>query len=301
MFGKEKIRGLEDDLSRLRGTMEGLEKEKKGLQEELSGARDQLQDVQTQLATAQARIAELEKCIAESENVELLEKARQTVVEYEGLKELYLKKNQEIDAVRESTEEGFAREAATKRQDLADEIEQKREDNREMIAETVSTFAGSYRYYLDQIRVLMDALSQAATETGRSLFRGDTAGLQESFGAKIVERLRDDTGSLPENQGDRLLIGTEEAEEKETSAAEIPEAEITEATETAEEADTAELEEERLFDIPEDGVLAPEAEAGPEAKEETLEEEDTSVIEEEPADQEKEDIPEDAPEGTREV
>ena len=187
MSGKEKIRALEEELASLKGKMNTAEKEKK----------------------------ELEKKVAESELTELQEKARQTIVEYEGLKELYQQKNREIDATRESTEEGFAREAATKRHDLAEEIEQNREDNRQMVSETVRTFAGSYRDYLDQIRALMDALSEAAKETGENLFKGETQDIRGSFGTRIVERLRDDADSLRQNTGDKLLIGAEEPEAQE--------------------------------------------------------------------------------------
>ena len=203
MFGKEKIRALEEELASLKGKMNTAEKEKKELEDRLSSTKDQLK-------TAQEKIQELEKKVAESELTELQEKARQTIVEYEGLKELYQQKNREIDATRESTEEGFAREAATKRHDLAEEIEQNREDNRQMVSETVRTFAGSYRYYLDQIRALMDALSEAAKETGENLFKGETQDIRGSFGTRIVERLRDDADSLRQNTGDKLLIGAEE-------------------------------------------------------------------------------------------
>ncbi|MBQ9210753.1 MAG: hypothetical protein IJ153_03555 [Clostridia bacterium] len=204
MFGKEKIKALEDQLSSARKKMEDTLKDKTTLTEELSSTREELQ-------AARERIKSLEEQIAQSESAELKEQARQTIVEYEGLKELYQQKNQEIDATREDIEEGFAREAATKRQDLADEIAQKEEDNRQMIAETVSTFAGSYRYYLDQIRVLMDALSQAAQETGDTLFKAEQQNIQESFGVRIVERLRSDADTLRKSDGDKLLIGAEEA------------------------------------------------------------------------------------------
>ncbi len=228
MFGKEKIRALEDQLNALKGKMNTAEKEKKELEDRLNGTKNQLQ-------AAKAKIEELEKKVAESELTELQEKARQTIVEYEGLKELYLQKNREIDATRESTEEGFAREAATKRHDLAEEIEQNREENREMVTETVKTFAGSYRYYLDQIRALMDALSEAAKETGENLFKGESTDIRASFGTRIVERLRDDADSLRQNTGDKLLIGAEE-EPVEEPAAEACEACEEAAEEVKEEA-----------------------------------------------------------------
>ena len=228
MFGKEKIRALEEELASLKGKMNTAEKEKKELEDRLSSAKDQLK-------TAQEKIQELEKKVAESELTELQEKARQTIVEYEGLKELYQQKNREIDATRESTEEGFAREAATKRHDLAEEIEQNREDNRQMVSETVRTFAGSYRYYLDQIRALMDALSEAAKETGENLFKGETQDIRGSFGTRIVERLRDDADSLRQNTGDKLLIGAEEPEAQEAVCEKVAETACDACEEAAEE------------------------------------------------------------------
>lgn len=231
MFGKEKIRALEEQLASLKGKMNTAEKEKKELEDRLSSTKDQLK-------TAQEKIQELEKKVAESELTELQEKARQTIVEYEGLKELYQQKNREIDATRESTEEGFAREAATKRHDLAEEIEQNREDNRQMVSETVRTFAGSYRYYLDQIRALMDALSEAAKETGENLFKGETQDIRGSFGTRIVERLRDDADSLRQNTGDKLLIGAEEPAAQEAvceACEEVAETACEACEETAEE------------------------------------------------------------------
>ena len=158
MFGSGKIKELEARLSSMRNKLDSVEKEKK--------------DALQQLTDAKGRIQDLERQLAESEGTELKNQARKTIVEYEGLKDLYMQKNRELDESRESVEEGFAREAATKRHDLEEEIRTNREDNQTMVTETVKTFAGSYQYYLDQIRVLMDALSQAAKETGDSLFEG---------------------------------------------------------------------------------------------------------------------------------
>ena len=199
MFGNEKRKELESRLSEIQHRLDSSEKEKADLQQQLKTAKDKIQD--------------LEKRLAESEGTELQEKARQTIVEYEGLKELYAQKAKELDESRESTEESFAREAANKRHDLSEEIRINRENNQNMVTETVKTFAGSYQYYLDQIRVLMDALSQAAKETGESLFAGDPEDIRERFGAKILGRLRSDADALKQENGDVLLIGTEEREE----------------------------------------------------------------------------------------
>ena len=210
MFGKGKIKELENQLTAMKQKLESAVREKTDLDAQLKSAKD--------------KITELEQKLVDTDLNGLKEKARKTIVEYEGLKDLYQKKNQELDASREGIEEGFAREAAMKRSDLADEIQSQREDNQTMVSETVKTFAGSYQYYLDQVRTLMDALSQAAKETGESLFSGDTQNIKERFGAKVLEHLRLDRDSLQQDTGDLLLIGKEEAPAAEEAAEEAAEA-----------------------------------------------------------------------------
>ena len=218
MFGSGKLRELEAQLSSVKNKLESAVKEKTDLLQQLKDAKDRIQD--------------LEKQLAESEGTELKEQAKKTIVEYEGLKELYVQKNKELDESRERVEEGFAREAAAKRHDLSEEIRVSREDNQAMVSEAVQTFAGSYQYYLDQVRVLMDALSQAAQETGGALFAGENQNIKERFGARILEHLQNDTDALKQNTEDLLLIGAEEEKE----AAEGLEAAEEEAAETAQEA-----------------------------------------------------------------
>lgn len=233
MFGSGKIKELEARLSSMRNKLDSVEKEKK--------------DALQQLTDAKGRIQDLERQLAESEGTELKNQARKTIVEYEGLKDLYMQKNRELDESRESVEEGFAREAASKRHDLEEEIRTNREDNQTMVTETVKTFAGSYQYYLDQIRVLMDALSQAAKETGDSLFAGDQPNIKEVFGSRIREHLQNDTDALRQNAGDILLIGAEEAKAAVAETAEeiagtveeavVPAEEIAKAVEETKESD----------------------------------------------------------------
>ena len=236
MFGSGKLKELETQLTAFKGKLEAAVKEKTDLAEQLQKTKEKVQSLEKQLAESEAaakeKIEELSRQLEESEGAALQEQARKTIVEYEGLKELYTRKNQEIDSIRESTEEGFAREAATKRHDLEEEIATNRADNEALVSETVQTFAGSYQYYLDQVRGLMDALSQAAQETGASLFRGDTANIKERFGAKILEHLQESANTLKQDSGDLLLIGAEEAE----AAPEAPEEAVEEAEAAAEEA-----------------------------------------------------------------
>ena len=229
MFGSGKLKELETQLTAFKGKLEAAVKEKTDLAEQLKKANERVQSLEKQLAESEAaakeKIEELSHRLEQSEGAALQEQARKTIVEYEGLKELYTRKNQEIDSIRESTEEGFAREAATKRHDLEEEIATNRADNEALVSETVQTFAGSYKYYLDQVRGLMDALSQAAQETGASLFGGDTANIKERFGAKILEHLQESANTLKQDSGDLLLIGAEEAE----AAPEAPEEAMEEA------------------------------------------------------------------------
>ena len=252
MFGSGKLKEMEIQLTTFKEKLESALKEKTDLVEQLRKTKEKVQSLEKQLADSEAgakeKIDELSRKLEESEDAALQEKARQTIVEYEGLKELYIRKNQEIDSVRERTEEGFAREAAAKRHDLEEEIKTNRADNEAMVSETVQTFAGSYQYYLDQVRSLMDALSQAARETGEALFQGDTANIKERFGTKILEHLQESANTLKQDSGDLLLIGAEEAEaaaaaEEPTEAAEEIAEEPTETVEEAAEEITEELKE----------------------------------------------------------
>ena len=209
MFGKEKIRQLETRLS------DALQEAKKNLKEKT--------DLAEQLKQANARVKELEKRLEDNELETLKAQAKQTIVEYEGLKELYNEKIRKFEDSKTAAEENFAKEAANKRQDLSEEIRENRESNRNMVSETITTFAGSYSYYLDQIRALMDALSLAAKETGETLFNPGERSIKERFAAAIVEQLRSDKDALKQNSGDVLLIGAEEIpEDTETEAAQEP-------------------------------------------------------------------------------
>lgn len=223
MFGSGKLKALESQLVSAKEKLESAIKEKT--------------DLAQQLKNAQERIASLEKQLAESEGAELQKKAKDTIVEYEGLKDLYIQKNKEIDANRESMEEGFAREAATKRHNLEEEIQTSRADNQNLVKETVQTFAGSYQYYMNQIQALMDAMTKAAKETGDSLFAGGPENIKEQFGARILEHLHNDSDALKEEgTGDILLIGQKEPKAEETAEEAAEEAE----PEAAAEADAEE-------------------------------------------------------------
>ena len=149
MFGsKKKIDALDQEVSAYKKKMETANQEKK--------------ELMAKLKSAENRISELENQLKDGDLNELKKKARQSAVEFEGLKELYTGKIKEFDESRESREEEFAKESAIKRNDLEEEIQANREESQTIVKNTVNDFAGSYLYYMDQIRMLMDALSQAA-------------------------------------------------------------------------------------------------------------------------------------------
>ncbi len=272
MFGSGKIRELETQIRETKNRLEKETKDKLDLSKQLDSAKGKIRDLEEsikdklelgsklnaanekileleesvkdrldlsrQLEEAKERIQELEQTLKESEGANLKEQARKTIAEFEGLKELYIQKNKEIDSVRESTEEGFAREAAVKRQDLSDEIQHSKEESQQKVAQTVKTFTGSYQYYLDQIRLLMDALCSAARETGETLFESGDQNLKERFGTRILNHLKSSAESLLPNKGDVRLIGTKEEEAAEAEAKEaVEEAAEEVAEETAAEAE----------------------------------------------------------------
>ena len=234
MFNKAKIAELENKLYAGRKELEKALKDKTDLEERLKSAKEKISGLESNLEEARGKIGGLESSLDEAKgkigeldsklkdtDLEALkDKAKQSIVEFEGLKELYSGKIRELDESRESQEEEFARESAVKRHNLAEEIRVNREENQERVSNTVQAFAGSYLYYMDQIRMMMDALSQAATETGQTLFSGSLEEVKERFGASIAGHLRNDVGALAQGTGDRLLIGAAEKDEPTAAPAE---------------------------------------------------------------------------------
>ena len=198
--------------------------QKEDLENQLKQAKEQIRSLEADLVAAKGKIGELETQLNDTDFEALKKKAKQSAAEYEALKKLYTGKVKVFDSTLESREEEFEREAAVKRHDLEEEIRTNREENQEQVSNTVSVFAGSYLYYMDQIRMMMDALSQAAAETGKSLFAGEAGDIKERFGASIAEHLRNDVGALEQGTGDRVLIGAvEEEKEEECACCEQPE------------------------------------------------------------------------------
>ena len=99
MFGSGKIKELEARLSEMSGKLGTLTKEKENLQQELNRARE--------------KVSSLEEKLKASESEALNRELKGSIAEYEGLKELYQRKNEEFDTSRKDREEEFARKAAT--------------------------------------------------------------------------------------------------------------------------------------------------------------------------------------------
>lgn len=260
MFGSGKIQSLEAQIRELNSQLEQARKEKSALEQKLEGAREQA--------------AQLEARLADTDLDALKEETRATKAEYEGLKELYAKKIQAFDAAKEEKEQDFAREAALARHNLENEIRDNRQANRDYVRSTVKTFSDSYNYYLDQIKILMDALGNAAAQTGEMLFMASNEDLKTKFGQQVAYKLQSDKETLRSDTGDLILIGSAEqgktALDEEELPADLPVEAPCEETESEPEPETeaepeaeadAEPEPEPAADLAED-VSAEDADEG---------------------------------------
>lgn len=224
MFGSAKREALEAQVSQLQSKLDATAQENERLTQELADAR--------------GKIADLEARLNDFDLERLKEEARSSRAEFEGLRELYVRKNQEFDENVVEEEERFAREAALKRHNLENEIEDNRQANQDYVTNTVKTFGESYNYYLNQIKLLMDALGDVASKTGEALFSGENGDLKARIGQQMRERLKTGTDTLRSDDGDLILIGAEEAPEEAPAYEEAYEAaeEVTEVAEDTEDA-----------------------------------------------------------------
>ena len=218
-------REMEQTITELRGELA----QEKAAREQLT--RD-LESTRGELESARAKAMELEQRWENSDFEQLKRDARAREAEFEGLKELYHRKNEEFDSQKEEREQAFAREAAAERFSLEEEIQDNRQANMEYVTRTVKTFGESYNYYLNQIRALMDALGAVATRTGEALFSGDNEDLKTKFGLQMVEELKNTTGEMSSGNGDLMLIGSAEAMEMAEDEVAL-EGKITEAVQEA--------------------------------------------------------------------
>jgi len=196
MFGSKKIQELEARISELQSKLTQTTDERNGLSQ--------------QLQSANARVAELEARLNDFDLEALKEEARASKAEYEGLKALYHQKNQEFDDTLEEKEQDFARDQAAARHNLENEIRDNRQANQDYVARTVRTFGESYNYYLNQIKLLMDALGNVAFETGEALFAGENDDLKSRFADQMRDTLKNRMGSLESGTGDAIVIGAED-------------------------------------------------------------------------------------------
>ena len=149
MFGSKKIQELE---ARVRELTDSLSKQ-----------QAENADLTQQLDSARSRIASMEAQLMDFDLEQAKEQAKASQAEYEGLKELYTRKTREFDEYKEGEEQRFARDQALQRHNLENEIRDNRQANQDFVTNTVKTFGESYNYYLNQIKVLMDALGNVAT------------------------------------------------------------------------------------------------------------------------------------------
>ena len=205
MFGSRKIQELESQVSRL--------------EENLSREKHEKETLNQKLEAANARIREMEQQLNDFDLEKLKEAAAASKAEFEGLKELYARKNKEFDDAKEEAEQNFARDAALQRHNLDTEIRNNRQASQEYVTNTVRSFGESYNYYLNQIRLLMDALGDVATRTGEALFSGENADLKARFGGLMRDALKSGTDSLKGEDG-VIVIGSADTEEKEAESPE---------------------------------------------------------------------------------
>ena len=198
MFGSSKTTNLEMRIQHLQESLDKMTEEKK--------------KVENDLVNAKAKIADLEDKLSKTDLEQLKKETKETLAEYEGLKELYLRKNQDFDSSLQTKEENYAKEESLARHHLKEEIVQTKRDTEKAVSDTVSTFSETYNYYLNQIKVLMDTLGNVATSTGKQLFSGEAVDLKAEFGRQMVNALKQGTDTLPQGSGDRILIGTSEEE-----------------------------------------------------------------------------------------
>ena len=130
MFGSKKIQELESQLRAVQDQLSQMTAERDKLSRELQSAND--------------RIAEQDAQLNDFDLERLTEEARASKAEYEGLKELYARKNKDFDENVEEEEQKFAREAALQRFNLDNEIRDNRQANQDYVTSTVKTFGESY-------------------------------------------------------------------------------------------------------------------------------------------------------------
>ena len=233
MFGSKKIQELEDKV--------------RELTESLSRQQSENASLTQQLDTASSRIREMEAQLKDFDLERAREEAKASRAEFEGLKDLYTRKNREFDEYKEEEEQRFARDQALQRHNLENEIRDNRQANQDYVTSTVKTFGESYNYYLGQIKVLLDALGNVATRTGETLFAGGNADLRASFGHQMRDLLKSGVDAFNDEE-EELVVEAEDVPEEAAEPAPEAAEEVGEAAGDAAEEPLEPLEESRALD-----------------------------------------------------
>ena len=190
------------------------------LQEELSVSHSNILSLEHNLSEAQSSISELEAKLTDTDLEQMKAQVRDTQVELEGIRNLYNHKIKDFEDSLAEKEEAFARNNEILRRNLDNEIQESRCANEAYVSDAVKRFSESYNYYLNQIRLFTDALSQVAAETGQALFSGGLADgdLRSSIGRSMVARMQADTDLLRSDDNAIVLIGNQEIEDAMTGA-----------------------------------------------------------------------------------
>ena len=226
MFGSGKIQMLQSQISDLNDRLDRMTREKNDLEQKLTAAN--------------RKVSELESQLADRDLEQLKEEARTKQAEFEGLKDMYAQKIQDFNDSKEEKEQEFAKEAAVRRHNLENEINDHREASQEFVSSTVRNFAESYNYYLNQIKLLMDALGDVASRTGEALFSADHKDLKVQIGQEMMNKIKTDTDNLRSDSDGLVLIGSTEEIEKQLEEEVLAEECGEDAEECCEEAEAAE-------------------------------------------------------------
>ena len=185
------------------------------LQEELSVSHSNIQRLEQNLSEANSSISELEAKLTDTDLEQMKAQVRDTQVELEGIRNLYNRKIKDFEDSLAEKEEAFARNEEVLRRDLDNEIEESRCANEEYVGDAVKRFSESYNYYLNQIKLFMDALGQVAAETGQALFSKGLADgdLRSSIGRSMLAKLQADTDLLRSDDNGMVLIGNQKSED----------------------------------------------------------------------------------------
>ena len=206
---------LEAKVNELQGKLDASVQETEKLTQENGKLTGELEAAHERIAMFETKTDdEILKCLRDEA---LVSKA-----EYEALKDLYTRKSQELNDILEEKEQKFAKEMAKQRAKLEIELRDSRQASQDYVTDSVKTFSDSYNYYLSQVKLLMDTLSDVATQTGEELFTGENDDLKTRIGHQIREQLATDADAM-KNDGDLLLFGSVKEEEEAQEAEEVKE------------------------------------------------------------------------------